>query len=85
MRLYINNEGTIQGVYSDSMAGLLLQGHAEVTRASHVEPGKDHRGNPCWYADLSPSQGPTLGPFYLRQEALDAEVNWLHKNLYGHE
>jgi hypothetical protein len=33
-----------------------------------------------WWADMSPVRGPVLGPFEERQEALDAEVEWLYKN-----
>lgn len=35
-----------------------------------------------WWADLQPSNGPVLGPFETRQEALDAEVAWLRVNLF---
>ena len=80
--LYIDQQGTIEGIYSDSLANLLTQGKAEVRRASHVEPGVDDKGDTCWYADMSPSDGPTLGPFYLRQEALDSEVAWLHEHKF---
>lgn len=76
--LYIDNQGVIEGIYSDSLASLLSHGHATITRASHVEPGVNDKGEPCWYADMSPSGGPSLGPFTLRQEALDSEVEWLH-------
>lgn len=30
-----------------------------------------------WWADLLPVGGPVLGPFDKRQEALDAETEWL--------
>lgn len=33
-----------------------------------------------WWADLLPSNGPVLGPFNTRTEALDAEVAWLREN-----
>lgn len=81
--IYINQQGVVEGVYSDSLVGLYAQGDVEVKRASHVEPGFTAQGAPCWYADLSPSGGPQLGPFQLRQEALDAEVAWLHANLFN--
>lgn len=85
INLYISKDGTIQGVYSDSFANLLTQGKSVIKRASHVEPGVDDKGAACWYADLSPSGGPQLGPFYLRQTALDEEVKWLHKHLFNYE
>ena len=30
-----------------------------------------------WTVDLDPSEGPVLGPFASRAEAIDAEVEWL--------
>ena len=30
-----------------------------------------------WQADLSPSNGPVLGPFRVRQDAINAEIAWL--------
>lgn len=33
-----------------------------------------------WYADMSPSSGPVIGPFYTRSEALAGELDWLLKN-----
>jgi len=37
---------------------------------------------PCiWQADLAPSNGPVLGPFRRRQDAIDAEIAWLELNL----
>lgn len=34
-----------------------------------------------WAADMSPVNGPALGPFRLRAEALDAERGWLERNV----
>lgn len=68
--------GRIELIYTDDLNFLLSEGQARIERASHVEP--DARGQ--WYADLSPVQGPVLGPFTLRQQALDAEVAWLEAN-----
>ena len=84
-KLYIDATGQIEGIYADEFAGLLDHGDAQVTRASHVEPGRDESDRPCWYADLSPSGGPLLGPFHLRQTALDEEVKWLTKELFENE
>jgi len=33
-----------------------------------------------WQSDLSPSGGPTLGPFISRDEAIVAEIDWLEAN-----
>jgi hypothetical protein len=38
-----------------------------------VEPDSD--GN--WWADMGPVEGPVLGPFGTRGEALAAERGWL--------
>jgi hypothetical protein len=51
-------------------------GKVTIKRVSHVEPTTDGR----WSADLSPVNGPILGPFEKRKDALDAEVTWLHEN-----
>ena len=48
-------------------------GRLQITRASHVEPDLD--GN--WWADMGPVEGPVLGPFGSRSEALAAERGWL--------
>ena len=52
---------------------LAALGSLTIQRASHVEP--DATG--LWWADLTPVQGPCLGPFARRSEALIAEVQWL--------
>jgi len=45
-----------------------------------VEP--DEQGQ--WSAELSPVQGPILGPFDLRSHALAAETAWLERHLINH-
>lgn len=72
----IGKDGTLTMIYDDKLVGLLAQGQAVTTRASHVEPAEGG-----WVADLSPVNGPKLGPFPLRQEALDAEVAYLLENI----
>ena len=44
--------------------------------ACHVEPEEQGR----WLADLSPVNGPVLGPFDHRSEALQAEHDWLERH-----
>lgn len=82
-RIVIRKDGTIVGIYSDEIPfreiAAQLGGGLSIKRASHVEPRDDGR----WEADLSPSQGPMLGPFDLRQQALAAEVEWLRDNMTG--
>ena len=75
--LHITANGTVQFIWSDELAVLLEEGPAEVRRVSHVEFDAATQG---WTADLSPVNGPTLGPFPTRQLALDAEIHWLRDN-----
>lgn len=83
LTLNIRPNGDIEGIYSDALfPRLMAHGESEVTRASHVEPGRDRQGNPCWYVDLSPVGGlEKIGPFFRRQEALDFEVEYLKANV----
>ena len=68
------SNGHVQFVYDDALAELLDAGAATVRRVSHVEPAPGG-----WTADMSPVNGPVLGPFGLRAEALAAERAWLTK------
>ena len=76
-KLVIRPTAHVEAVYSDSGASILRAvGAVSIARASHVEPNAE--GN--WYADMGPSGGPKLGPFDLRQQAIDAELAWLNTN-----
>jgi hypothetical protein len=75
MDLIVSPDGTIRAVYAEEI-DLTNLGTAHICRASHVEP--DSRGR--WMADLSPVNGPALGPFNRRSEALAAELVWLEAN-----
>jgi hypothetical protein len=71
--LTVDQSGSLRAIWNDSIAGILSDlGEASIVRASHVEPEGTQ-----WFADMAPSGGPKLGPFALRQEAIDAEVIWL--------
>ncbi len=72
MRLVVDPGGGVRCLYAECI-DLASLGDASIRRASHVEPDDDGR----WYADLSPVDGPRLGPFGLRSQALDAERAWL--------
>ncbi len=72
MDLRIDAEGIVRCVYAEAL-DLSVLGSLTITRASHVEPDEEGR----WWSDLSPVQGPRLGPFGRRSEALAAEVVWL--------
>ncbi|MBU6435508.1 MAG: hypothetical protein KGS09_20215 [Nitrospirae bacterium] len=69
----ISPAGTIEFIYHDALRPLLAAGNAHIWRASHVEPTADGQ----WTADLTPVQGPILGPYLTRAEALTAETDWL--------
>ena len=70
--LIIRPDGTTVGIYSDTIDYKML-GRPQIRRASHVEPTDDGR----WTADLSPVDGPVLGPFDRRDEALAGEMEYL--------
>jgi hypothetical protein len=72
MQLVVGPTGRIRAIYSE-LIDLDTLGRPDITRASHVEPD----GAGCWHADLRPVQGPVLGPYSLRSQALEAEVAWL--------
>ena len=77
MQIIISPGGVMRMLYSEFF-DIITFGKASISRASHVEP--DHRG--LWYADLSPVQGPRLGPFHKRSEALTAESDWINHNIF---
>lgn len=72
MELIIEPGGNLHCIYAEAI-DLQLLGKPKITRASHVEPDSSGR----WIADLAPVDGPTLGPFDKRTDALAAEVQWL--------
>lgn len=74
--------GQITFIHSDALAPLMGAGQTEIRRASHVEPEPTSAGVK-WFADLKPVNGPKLGPFDLRSQALEAEVDWLNENVLG--
>jgi hypothetical protein len=72
MQLIVQSDGVVRCIYGEEIE-LASLGRLCIARASHVEP--DEHGN--WWADLSPVNGPRIGPFHRRTEALDAEQSWL--------
>lgn len=72
MDLVIDAQGKVRCLYGEGIA-LHHLGEMSIHRASHVEP--DTKGR--WWADLKPVDGPVLGPFLKRTDALEAESAWL--------
>ena len=72
MQLVIEPGGQIRCLYDEAI-DLASMGSITITRASQVEPDSDGK----WWADLGPVNGPVLGPFAVRSEALQAEKAWL--------
>lgn len=76
MELIIDEAGGVKCVYDEAI-DLAALGKLNITRVSHVEPDDD--GN--WWADMSPVEGPSLGPFEKRSEALASEREWIDSHL----
>jgi hypothetical protein len=77
MRLRIDITGQVRCLYGEAIA-LGELGVLTIRRASHVEPDAAGR----WWADLAPLEGPRLGPFVCRSEALQAEHAWIDAYLF---
>jgi len=73
--LLIEPTGTVRCIYAE-VVELHQLGRVSIERGSHVEPTSDG----YWMADLSPVNGPMLGPFATRTLALAAEHAWLTTN-----
>ena len=72
MELVVGCDGGVRCIYDEAL-DLREIGKLQITRASHVEPDRDG----FWWADMGPVDGPVLGPFRSRTEALQAERGWL--------
>jgi len=72
MELVVDAGGDVRCIYDEAL-DLREIGTLKITRASHVEPDRDG----FWWADMGPVDGPVLGPYGSRSEALQAERVWL--------
>jgi len=72
MQLVIRSDGIVRCIYDESL-DLRKLGSLSVTRGSSVEPNESGH----WIADLAVVDGPKIGPFDHRSEALAAERKWL--------
>ena len=75
MQLIVQRSGVVRCVYGEEL-DLRSLGTLSIQRGSHVEPCHDGQ----WTADLSPVNGPLLGPFTRRSDALAAERQWLEEH-----
>ena len=75
MELLVQPDGAVRCIYDEAI-NLAALGRVQIKRGSHVEPDEDGR----WFADLAVVQGPRLGPFERRSDALAAERRWLSDN-----
>lgn len=72
----ISKSGELSFIYDDELADLLKVGPSSITRVSNVEPCDGG-----WKASMK--DGTILGPYPLRQQALDEEVKYLQEKLFG--
>ena len=70
MDLVVRPNGEVTTLYTE-LFDLSALGAMQIVRASHVEPDESGR----WFAHII--DGPKLGPFARRSDALAAEVAWL--------
>jgi hypothetical protein len=76
--LTIDGGGVVTAVWDDALAGLVeLAETVECWRASHIEMRPDG----LWQVDFLPVNGPILGGYRLRADALTAEREWLARHL----
>lgn len=72
MQFIVEPGGEVRCLYEEDI-DLAALGMVFITRASHVEP--DEGGG--WWANLKTVNGPILGPFAVRSDALRSEKDWL--------
>jgi hypothetical protein len=68
------HNGKMSFIYDDQLADLISEGDSKIERVSNVEPAEGG-----WVAFMN--DGTKLGPFKLRQEALDAEIAYIQERL----
>ena len=72
IELVVGVDGVARCIYDEAL-DLREIGKLQINRASHVEPDRDG----FWWADMGPVDGPVLGPYQSRTEALEVERGWL--------
>ena len=94
--IVVRSSGEVQFLYTEELDLSTLGPVAKQKRASHIEltcdlsdealislarlPIDETPAN-TWWADLTPSGGPVLGPFEKRSQALAAEAVWIQEHI----
>lgn len=77
MDIFIKPDGAVQALYTDDFDFETL-GKREISKASYIEVDEQSQ----FWSDLSPVDGPRLGPFYKRSQAIKAEQDWIVQNIF---
>lgn len=77
MVLTIATTGTVRAVYTEALDLEELGTQHITTHISHVDPDENGR----WWVELNPVDGPRLGPFRKKSEAIRAEVAWIEEHV----
>jgi hypothetical protein len=81
LKLKISKDGQLSAIYSDDLTALMSLGQSKIRRASHVEPTNQNQTFGVeWSVELV-HDGTVLGPFPSRAAALDAEVEYIERNI----
>ena len=73
-QIIIEPSGAVSYIYDDNLIELSALGDGFISRASYVEPTESG----AWVADMG---GALLGPYRTRGEALQAEMDWLERQM----
>ena len=77
MILTVTPTGTLKCLYTEALDLDQLGSPSITPHISHVDP--DENGQ--WWADLEPVDGPVLGPFAKKSDAIRAEVEWIEEHV----
>ena len=77
MNLLVDPRGNVRCLYGETI-DLNTLGELTIHRVSSVEPDCTGR----WWADMKLLDGPRLGPYLRRSEALAAEAAWVERIIF---
>jgi len=63
----------LQSAYED-----FVEYHPELASSPYTKATLGPGGSVAWFVDFGPVDGPVLGPYSTRKEALKAEAEWLN-------